>query len=56
VTSWAQVAIPLAGSIIAGGLAIAWKLGGLERSVDDLAEDVKTLQKKVDSQSWRRAR
>lgn len=31
--------IPLAGSIVAGGLAMAWRLGGLERTVKDTAGD-----------------
>jgi len=39
--------IPLAIAIIGGGLAMAWRLGGLERSVKDLAEDVKELKDKV---------
>ncbi len=39
---------PLAASIIGGGLAMAWRLGGLERSVHDLVEDVSRLDTKVD--------
>lgn len=39
--------IPLAVAIIGGGLAMAWRLGGLERMVGDLNDDVKELKGQV---------
>ena len=42
------IILPLAVSIIGGGLAMAWRLGGLERSVKDLVDDVGKLDTKVD--------
>jgi hypothetical protein len=40
VAAIAAVVVPIVVSIVAGGLAMAWRLGGLERSVNDLATDV----------------
>jgi hypothetical protein len=39
--------IPLAIAIIGGGLAMAWRLGGLEKMVGDLNDDVKELKGQV---------
>ena len=48
-TDWAPWA-GLAVSIVGGGLAVAWKLGGLERSVKDLGGRIKRVEDKIDSQ------
>ncbi len=39
--------IPVCVAIIGGALTMAWRLGGLERTVHDLGEDVKELQHKI---------
>lgn len=39
--------IPLAIAIIGGGLTMAWRLGGLERSVKDLSNDVTEMRTEV---------
>ncbi len=43
---WATVGA-VAVPIIGGALAMAWKLGGLERAVKDLGERVKRLESTV---------
>jgi hypothetical protein len=37
--------IPTGASILLGGLAMAWRLGSLERTVKDLKEDVDELRR-----------
>jgi hypothetical protein len=54
-TDWAPWA-GLAVSIVGGALAMAWKLGGLERSVKDLGGRIKRVEDKIDSQDLREAR
>lgn len=39
--------VPLAVAIIGGGLTMAWRLGGLERTVKDLVGDVKDMRTEV---------
>lgn len=45
-TIWAIV-VPVCVSIIGGGLAMAWRLGGLSTKVEELAEDVRDLRDQV---------
>ena len=40
--------VPLAIAIIGGGLAMAWRLGGLERTVNDLQNKVDDVSDTVD--------
>lgn len=47
-TAWAAI-IPVALSIVGGGLAMAWRLGGLDRAVQDLAHHVEKLEQKMDA-------
>lgn len=39
------VVIPTAVSILGGGLAMAWRLGGLETTVRDMKEDVDEMRR-----------
>lgn len=39
--------IPLAIAIVGGGLTMAWRLGGLEKTVKELNDDVKELKGQV---------
>lgn len=39
--------IPITVSIIGGGLAMAWRLGGLEHTVEDLSDDVKEMKGQI---------
>lgn len=43
-TAVAAIVVPVVVSIIGGGLAMAWRLGGLERSVKDMAADVTEMK------------
>jgi hypothetical protein len=42
------VILPIAVSILGGGLAMAWRLGGLERTVKDTQADVQHLDRRVE--------
>lgn len=39
--------IPLGAAIIGGGLTMAWRLGGLERTVKNLVDEMKDMRTEV---------
>lgn len=45
---WAAV-IPVCASILGGGLAMAWKLGGLTNQVKELDDRVDHIESKIDT-------
>ena len=45
-TLWVTVG-PLAFAIFTGGLAMAWRLGGLERQVKDMREDMRRIKDRL---------
>lgn len=46
-TIWAAI-ITVAVSILGGGFMMAWKLGALDRTVKDLADDVREVKDRME--------
>jgi hypothetical protein len=46
-TAIVAIVVPVCLSIVGGGLAMAWRLGGLERTVKDVKEDVSEVKDDV---------
>jgi outer membrane murein-binding lipoprotein Lpp len=52
---WAAV-IPVCVSILGGGLAMAWKLGGLANQVQELDDRMDHVERKIDALGGRASR
>jgi hypothetical protein len=46
-TTLLAVLLPITASVVAGGLTVAWKLGGLDKAVQILSEAVRRLEQEI---------